>query len=113
MKFALGMPGLILYPPIVSPWESEASPGDILKVAKTADRAGWDWLTLSEHVVIPREMTDVMGPRFPEAISAAASVAPTAKSTAFTRSDLAWRRCPSLLYPWSARCCRAPRRQAP
>jgi len=75
MKFALGMPGLILYPPIVSPWESEASSGDILQVAKTADRAGWDWLTLSEHVVIPREMTGVMGPRFPEAISAAAVLA--------------------------------------
>ncbi len=75
MKFALGMPGLILYPPIVSPWESKASPGDILQVAKTADRAGWDWLTLSEHVVIPREMAGVMGPRFPEAISAAAVLA--------------------------------------
>ena len=75
MKFALGMPGLILYPPIVSPWESDASPGEILQVAKAADRAGWDWLTLSEHVVIPREMADVMGPRFPEAISAAAVLA--------------------------------------
>ena len=75
MKFALGMPGLILYPPIVSPWEPEASPGDILRVAKTADRAGWDWLTTSEHLVIPREMADVMGSRFPEAVSAAAVLA--------------------------------------
>lgn len=75
MKFALGMPGLILYPPIASPWESEASPGDILRVARTADRAGWDWLTVSEHVVIPREMAGVMGPRFPEAVSAAALLA--------------------------------------
>lgn len=75
MKFALGMPGLILYPPIVSPWEPEASPGDILRVAKTADRAGWDWLTTSEHMVIPREMADVMGSRFPEAVSAAAVLA--------------------------------------
>ena len=75
MKFALGMPGLILYPPIVSPWEFDASSGDTLRVARTADRAGWDWLTLSEHVVFPREMTGVMGPRFPEAISAAAVLA--------------------------------------
>jgi probable F420-dependent oxidoreductase len=75
MKFALGMPGLILYPPIVSPWEPEASSGEILRVAKTADQAGWDWLTISEHLVIPREMADVMGPRFPEAISAAAVLA--------------------------------------
>jgi probable F420-dependent oxidoreductase len=75
MKFALGMPGLILYPPIASPWESEAGSGEILRVAKTADQAGWDWLTISEHLVIPREMTEVMGPRFPEAISAAAVLA--------------------------------------
>lgn len=75
MEFALGMPGLILYPPIVSPWESGASPADILRVAKTADRVGWDWLTVSEHLVIPREMADVMGPRFPEAVSAAAVLA--------------------------------------
>jgi probable F420-dependent oxidoreductase len=75
MKFALGMPGLILYPPIVSPWEFETSAADVLRVAQTADRAGWDWLTISEHLVIPREMVDVMGPRFPEAISAAAVLA--------------------------------------
>ena len=75
MKFALGMPGLILYPPIASPWESEANSDDILRVARKADQVGWDWLTLSEHVVIPREMTDVMGPRFPEAVSAAAVLA--------------------------------------
>jgi probable F420-dependent oxidoreductase len=75
MKFALGMPSLILYPPIVSAWESEASSEDILRVARKADQTGWDWLTISEHVVIPREMTDVMGPRFPEAVSAAAVLA--------------------------------------
>lgn len=75
MKFALGMPGLILYPPIVSPWEAAAGGPEILRVARKADQAGWDWLTISEHVVIPREMTDVMGPRFPEAISAAALLA--------------------------------------
>jgi probable F420-dependent oxidoreductase len=75
MKFALGMPGLILYPPIVSPWERTASPGDILRVARKADEVGWDWLTVSEHAVIPREMVEVMGPRFPEAISAAAVLA--------------------------------------
>jgi probable F420-dependent oxidoreductase len=75
MKFALGMPGLILYPPIVSPWESGANSADILGVARKADQVGWDWLTISEHVVIPREMADVMGPRFPEAVSAAAVLA--------------------------------------
>jgi probable F420-dependent oxidoreductase len=70
MRFALGMPALILYPPIMSPWEPEASPDDILSIARTADESGWDWITVSEHMVMPREMVPVMGPRFPEALTA-------------------------------------------
>ena len=47
MKFALGMPALILYPPVMSPWEPEATPADILRIAQTADDLGFDWLTIS------------------------------------------------------------------
>jgi len=72
MKFALGMPALILYPPVMSPWEPAATPADILRIAQTADELGFDWLTVSEHIVMPDEMTEVMGRRFPEAIAAAA-----------------------------------------
>ncbi len=75
MKFAFGMPALILYPVIVSPWEREASGADILGIAREADRLGFDWLTVPEHIVMPREMVDVMGPRFPEGLSAAAVLA--------------------------------------
>lgn len=71
MKFALGMPALILYPPVMSPWETKAGPEEILKVARAADRAGWDWITVSEHMVMPREMVGVMGSRFPESLTAA------------------------------------------
>ncbi len=79
MKFALGMPALILYPPVMSPWEPEASPADILRIAQTADELGFDWLTVSEHIVMPHEMADVMGRRFPEALSAAAFLAGATK----------------------------------
>jgi probable F420-dependent oxidoreductase len=75
MKFALGMPALILYPPVMSPWEPQATPADILRIAQTADAVGFDWLTISEHIVMPDEMTEVMGRRFPEALSAAAFLA--------------------------------------
>jgi probable F420-dependent oxidoreductase len=70
MKFALGMPAVILYPPTMSPWEAQATPDDILGVARAADDAGWDWITVSEHMVIPQEMAGVMGRRFPEAVAA-------------------------------------------
>ena len=79
MKFALGMPALILYPPIMSSWEPEATPADILRIAQTADTIGFDWLTISEHIVLPDEMTEVMGRRFPESLSAAAFLAGATK----------------------------------
>src|SRR5438128_963787 len=79
MKFALGMPALILYPPVMSPWEPEATPADILRIARTADEVGFDWLTISEHIVMPDEMTEVMGRRFPESLSAAAFLAGATK----------------------------------
>ena len=75
MKFALAAPALILYPPIASAWERGASGADVLRVARAADRAGWDWLTIPEHVVMTRAMVDVMGARFPEGLAAAAVLA--------------------------------------
>jgi probable F420-dependent oxidoreductase len=79
MKFALGMPALILYPPIMSPWEPSASADDILRIAQSADAQGWDWLTISEHIVMPEEMAGVMGRRFPDSVTAAAVLAGTTK----------------------------------
>jgi len=75
MKFALGMPGLILYPPIVGPWEADATPAELVGVAQRADELGWDWLTISEHIVMPNDMAGVMGRRFPDALVAAAVLA--------------------------------------
>lgn len=75
MKFGLGMPALILYPPVMSPWEPEASPADILRIARKADELGYEWLTVPEHIVMPKEMGETMGPRYPEALSAAAVLA--------------------------------------
>jgi probable F420-dependent oxidoreductase len=75
MKFAFGLPVLILYPAIVSPWERHASGRDILEIARKAEALGFDWLTIPEHIVMPREMVDVMGARFPEGLTAAAVLA--------------------------------------
>ena len=79
MKFALGTPGVILYPPIMSPWEPGASGADIVRVAQKADELGWDWMTISEHIVMPKEMAEVMGARFPESLTAAAVLAGATK----------------------------------
>lgn len=79
MKFGFGLPALILYPPVMSPWEAEARPEDILGLARKADELGYDWLTVSEHIIMPQEMVEIMGPRYPEALSAAAFLAGATK----------------------------------
>ncbi|MFQ5667948.1 MAG: TIGR03619 family F420-dependent LLM class oxidoreductase [Candidatus Binatia bacterium] len=79
MKFALGTPGVLLYPPIMSPWEPGASGADVVRVAQAADDLGWDWLTISEHIVMPKEMAGVMGARFPDSLTAAAVLAGATK----------------------------------
>jgi len=75
VKFALGMPGLILYPPLMGAWEPDATPRDLVDVAQRADALGFDALTISEHIVMPNEMAGVMGRRFPDALVAASVLA--------------------------------------
>ena len=79
MKFGLGMPALILYPPVMSRWEPEATHHDILRIAQKADELGYDYLTVPEHIFIPREMGETMGPRYPEALAGAAFLAGATK----------------------------------
>jgi probable F420-dependent oxidoreductase len=79
MKFGLGMPAMILYPPVMSRWEPEATGADIIRIAQKADDLGFDWLTVPEHIFIPDDMLQIMGPRYPEAMTAAAVLAGATK----------------------------------
>ncbi|MFI6639408.1 LLM class F420-dependent oxidoreductase [Streptomyces sp. NPDC050504] len=42
------------------PWEAAAGPGDLLDVARTADRCGFDYIACCEHVAVPRRLADTM-----------------------------------------------------
>ena len=75
MKFGLGMPALMLYPPVMSRWEQDVKPNDILRIAKKADALGFDYITVPEHIVMPDDMVEIMGARYPEGLSAAAFLA--------------------------------------
>jgi len=75
LKFAVGLPAVMNYPPVMSAWEAKATGLDVVRIARAADRAGWHWVTVPEHAVMPREMVDVMGARFPESLAAAAFLA--------------------------------------
>ncbi len=75
MKFGIGLPVLHLYPVVASPWESTAPVGTVVRIARRADELGFDFITFPEHIVIPKEMGEVMGARYPEALTAMAFVA--------------------------------------
>ena len=74
MKFALATPALNTYPAAMAPWEPKAGGPEILRYARKADSLSWDWLTLPEHLVMPTEMAEHMGPRWAESITAAATL---------------------------------------
>ncbi|SOR81095.1 Alkanesulfonate monooxygenase [Streptomyces chartreusis NRRL 3882] len=42
------------------PWEAAAGPGDLLAVARAADRAGFAYLASCDHVAIPRRLASAM-----------------------------------------------------
>ncbi len=75
MKFALATPGMLNYPASMAPWERESGGAEILRFAKVADRQSWQWLTVPEHVLMPTDMCEMMGSRFPEGVAACAVLA--------------------------------------
>ncbi|MBT2444544.1 LLM class F420-dependent oxidoreductase [Streptomyces sp. ISL-36] len=42
------------------PWEAAAGPADLVEIARTADRAGFDYLACCDHVAIPRRLAGPM-----------------------------------------------------
>ncbi|MEU1037265.1 LLM class F420-dependent oxidoreductase [Streptomyces sp. NPDC005551] len=43
------------------PWEAHAGPGDLVEIARAADRHGFAYLASCDHVAIPRRLADAMG----------------------------------------------------
>ena len=75
MRFATGLPGVNLYPPVAQPWESAMGAEDFQLVARTADEAGFDCISIPEHIVVPDEMVELMGPTWSHAMTVMAFVA--------------------------------------
>ncbi len=42
-------------------WERDATPADLMAIARAADRSGWFYVASCDHVVIPRDKADAMG----------------------------------------------------
>jgi len=75
MKFGIGLPVIHLYPVVANSWEFTAPVDTVVRIARRADELGFDFLTFPEHIVVPSAMGEVMGTRYPEALTAMAFVA--------------------------------------
>ncbi|MET9437880.1 LLM class F420-dependent oxidoreductase [Streptomyces sp. NPDC006551] len=42
------------------PWEAAAGPGDLVEIARTADRTGFHYIACCDHVAIPRRLAGAM-----------------------------------------------------
>ncbi|QQM46806.1 LLM class F420-dependent oxidoreductase [Streptomyces liliifuscus] len=41
-------------------WEADAGPADLVEIARTADRSGFDYIASCDHVAIPRRLASAM-----------------------------------------------------
>lgn len=53
VRIGLSTPVVVQTPAAASSWEAGAGIDDVARVAETADRLGFDYLTCSEHVAVP------------------------------------------------------------
>lgn len=88
MKFGVTIPGLFLYPVIAQPWEAALSGEEILRIARRAEELGFDWISVPDHIIMPNEEVEVMGPRWAEAFTSIAVIAGATKSIRVTNSIL-------------------------
>jgi probable F420-dependent oxidoreductase len=45
----------------VAPWEKQAGPGELAKIARVADEAGFFYIGVCDHTAIPARLSDAMG----------------------------------------------------
>ena len=61
MKLGLITPVVTRLPRGHAKWEADAGITEIARIAREADRLGYDFLTCSEHVAVPVEVAKVRG----------------------------------------------------
>jgi probable F420-dependent oxidoreductase len=54
MRLGLATPGVVQLPGVAGDWEATATIEDVAAIATAADGLGFDFLTCSEHVAVPR-----------------------------------------------------------
>lgn len=61
MRIGLSTPVVVQVPGVASGWEADGTADDLAQIARTADEAGLEFLSCSEHVVVPSAEADSRG----------------------------------------------------
>jgi probable F420-dependent oxidoreductase len=77
LDFGTGLPAVQQIPSRVQPWEREVGGAHILEAARVAERAGYSYVSCSDHVFVPASRAQAMGATWYDAGSTLAFVAGT------------------------------------
>ena len=61
MRIGLSTPMVMQLPDTASGWEADGTVADLARIARTADRLGFDHLTCAEHVAVPLDAAEGRG----------------------------------------------------
>jgi probable F420-dependent oxidoreductase len=64
MKLGIVTPVLTMLPRAHARWEEKGTLGDVVEIARAADRLGYHHLTCSEHVGVPVDVAETRGARY-------------------------------------------------
>jgi len=64
MRLGITTPLFTMTPDGHAPWEVDAELADVVPLVEAADRLGYEYVTCSEHVVIPDDVAPVRGGRY-------------------------------------------------
>ena len=60
-RFGTSLPGIQQIPSRVRPWERDVNGDAILAAARAAEAAGFDWVSCSDHPLVPVSRAEAMG----------------------------------------------------
>jgi probable F420-dependent oxidoreductase len=64
MRLGITTPLFTMTPRGHAPWEVDAEFSDVVPIVEAADRLGYEYVTCSEHVIIPEDVAAVRGGRY-------------------------------------------------
>ncbi|MCV7283424.1 TIGR03619 family F420-dependent LLM class oxidoreductase [Mycolicibacterium flavescens] len=75
MKLVFNLPHMLRLKAMMQPWEAAVTGADQTRMAKCADRWGYDMIAVPEHFIIPNDHVELSGPHYLQSTVAQAYLA--------------------------------------